>query len=280
VKGIIKILEDKKIEQILKHMPAKDAPVLTEEEQSDVDAFMEAWDQHWLDSADTSRSVEADGFHPSSLGISVGKCGRRNVYLLRGVEKKSTFPPRILRVFGNGHAVHDRLQESLEGMDIGMQSEGEVVSEEPPIRGHYDGIIMWRDREILIEIKSCSPTVFENRLQWKKPKDEHFEQANIYAHVLGLDVIWIIYENKATQELKIFEKKADRKKSQKIIDRWHAEWLCFKDGELPERPYKPESPVCGGCDLKTHCFSDPEKGVDLKPYKAEVKIINTKKEQE
>lgn len=272
MKKLLQILDDKEKQKIIRHIPAKDSPVLTEEEKSDLDAFKEAWDKSWVDSADTSRAVEDDGFHPSSLGIDTGKCGRRNVYLLNGVRKAQTFSPRILRVFGNGHAVHDRLQKSLESMGIEMVSEVPIVADIPmPIRGHADGTLVWRDRKILIEIKSCSPTVFENRLKWKKAKDEHFEQANIYAHVLDLDVIWVIYECKGTQEIAIFEHKANRKKSQKILDKWHAEWMIFKDGKIPARPFKPGSPVCAGCDVAYHCLADSEVGVDVKEYAAKVK---------
>lgn len=275
MKPLLKILKQKEQERIERHMPAKDAPVLSEEEKSDLEAFQEAWEQHWIDSADTSRQVENDGFHPSSLGITVGKCGRRNVYLLQGVRKEREPNPRLERIFAAGHAFHDILQKSLESMGVEMESEIVVSQDEPvPVKGHADGALVWRDRRILIEVKSCSETVYINRLKWKKPKDEHFEQANIYAHILGYDVIWVIYINKNNQEIAIFEKKADRKKSQKILDRWHAEYLCYKDGKLPVRPYKPASSVCGGCDLKVHCFADSDVGVDLKPYKQRVTKLN------
>jgi CRISPR/Cas system-associated exonuclease Cas4 (RecB family) len=264
----------KKIEQqnIERHMPAKDAVIA--EPDSDVERFAREFDQAWIDTRDTSRSVETDGFHPSSLGISAGKCGRRNVYLLRGERKEFVFDPRVMRVFANGHAVHERLQAMLHKMKYPFDDEVKIAWENPPVRGHCDGVLEYNGRRIIIEIKSCSPEVYMNRLKWKKPKDDHFAQANIYAHILDCDTIWIIYENKGSQEIKIFEKPADRKESQKILDKWHAEWLCFQDGELPVRPYKPDSPVCAGCDMKETCFSDSNVGVSLKPYKDRVKEIN------
>lgn len=272
-KKLVEILKKKERERIEAHMPAKNAPVLSEDELSSLQRFEKAYEQAWLDSRDTSRNVETDGFHASSLGISVGACGRRNVYLLRGVEKQNIFDARILRVFANGHAVHERIQNMLEGMGLNAESEIPIVYEEPPIRGHADGVLEWEGRKILIEIKSCSSTVFNNRLQWKAPKKEHVAQANIYAYVLGLDYIWVIYECKDTQNTKIFEVKTDVEAAEKQISKWHAEWLCFKDGELPKRPYKPGSPTCSGCDLKNVCLPDAEVGVDLKKYKEQVKEI-------
>lgn len=272
-KRLVELIKKKEQKRIEDHLPAKDAPVLSEDERSALERFEEAYDKAWLDSRDTSRNVEADGFHPSSLGISVGACGRRNVYLLRGVEKQGRHDARVLRVFANGHAVHDRIQKVLEGMGVSAKSEIAIDLPEPPIKGHADGTLVWEERGILIEIKSCSDEVFVNRLKWKKPKDEHFDQANIYAFVLNLDTVWIIYENKNTQETKVFEKKADREAALKIIDKWHAEWLCHLDGQLPKRPYKIGSPTCAGCDLKDHCLPDGEVGVDLKSYKERVQEL-------
>lgn len=280
LKKIKQILDDKELDKIKRHMPAKDAPVLSEDEKSDIETFLETWDQHWLDTQDKSREIEDDGFHPSVLGTYTGKCSRRNVYLLKGVKKGNNFPPRILRVFGNGHAVHDRLQKSLESMGVNFQTEVEIKADIPlPVRGHADGVMEWNGRKILVEIKSCSDEVFNNRIKWKKAKDEHFEQVNIYAHILGIDTIWVIYESKNTQDIAIFEHKANKAKSQKQIDKWHAEWLIFKDGKLPKRPYKPDSPTCAGCDLKTHCFSDPEMGVEVKSYAPKVKAWHKEQDE-
>lgn len=269
-KKIVEAIRAKQQQHIEQHTPAKDAPVYTDEELSDIESFERAIDEAILSSRDQSRNVETDGFHPSSLGIATSKCGRRNVYLLRGVEKKSTFPARVIRIFDTGHAVHERLQTLFESMDVDMQTELPINLEIPPIAGHADGALTWRGKRKLIEIKSCSDDVYMNRLKWKKPKDEHFAQANVYAYILDIDTVWIIYENKNNQSIKIFEKPTDREAAKKIIDTWHAQYLCFVDGELPVRPYKPGHSVCAGCDLREHCYSDPEIGVDLKPYKETV----------
>jgi hypothetical protein len=269
-KKILDIIKKKQMEQIAAHMPAKDAPPKT----ADAELFEQCIDAAITAGRDTTREVEDDGFHPSSLGISVGKCGRRNVYLLRGVRKHGTHDARTLRVFANGHAVHDRLQKLFESMGIDAKSEIKIEYAEPPIRGHADGTIKWGGDDVLIEIKSCSDEVFINRLKWKKPKDEHFEQANIYAYILDIDRIFVIYENKNNQQLKVFEKKANREAAQKIIDDWLIQWWVHQEGKLPKRPYKPDSSVCAGCDVKYHCFADSEVGVDLKAYRKELESFN------
>lgn len=277
-KKLVKLLEIKARADAARHPGAKGVVKLTPEEQKDVDDFLQAWDQHWVDSADTSRLVEDDGFHPSSLGIYAGKCGRRNIYLLRGTEKVPNFHPRTLRIFGNGHAVHDRLQKSLETMDVDFQTEIVIHKDLPmPVRGHADGALTWRGRDIAVEIKSCSETVFENRIKWNKAKDEHFEQVNIYARVMGLDIIWIIYESKNTQELLLFEMKADPERADKILNKWYMEWLVYQDGKQLARPYKEDSEACQSCDVQHVCFADEGVVVDVKPYKQ--KVRDMRKEQ-
>lgn len=262
-----------------KHMPSKSGPEITEDNATTAARFLEALEQSICDGRDTSRNIENDGFHPSSLGISHGKCARRAVYLMQGVAKGGDIPPRLQRIFDNGHAVHARLQGYMEAMDIEMESEVKVATEEPPIRGHCDGVMLWNGVRYAVEIKSCNDNVFVNRVKFKKPKDEHVQQVNIYAHALGIEKILVIYENKDTQELLVYEIDTDHVKAQKQIDKWHAQWLCLKDGELPKRPYKPASPTCAQCDLKDYCFTDDTVGVDIKDYEKKVKAMKEVEEE-
>jgi hypothetical protein len=255
----IKQAEQKKIEA---HMPAKDAQVLTDDERSDLDRFIEAYDQQYVLSRDTDREVESDGFHPSALGIKSGKCGRRDVYLLRGVRKKADFQPRVLRIFAVGHATHARIQSILplvEGLEF--ENEVEIKYDDPPIRGHADGVITWEGNRILLEIKSIGDVGFAGRIKWKKAKPEHFAQANIYAYILGLDWIFIMYENKNDQDFKVFKVKADPVAAEKQIAKWKKTYDIHLKGELPQRPYKPTSEACMSCDLREHCLADSEMGV-------------------
>lgn len=275
----------KKLLDLIKRVEIQNASYLPktnrkpDDPNSDVAKWLVEFDQAWIDQQDTSRAIEDDGFHPSSLGIKAGNCGRRNVYLLRGVPKKANFPARVLRIFANGHGVHERLQSTMSKMEHPFEDEVKIEWDEPPVRGHCDGVLVYNDRKILIEIKSCSSTVFNNRLDYDRPRVDHVAQASIYAHVLGIGTIWIIYECKDTQRIKVFEVEANREASQKILDKWHSEWLAFKDGKLPARPYKEGSPTCADCDLIEHCWSDTEISVSLKPYKDKVKEINKKKEE-
>ena len=150
----LKKMEELRLKALAGHAPAK--ANAAEPQDSDLEEFRRIYEQTILGDADTSRHVEADGFHPSMLGIYSGKCMRRAVYLLRGVEKVPNFDSRILRVFAVGHSIHERIQGIIESSNLEFEAEVPIVSEDPPIRGHADGIITlpWNGRKILLEIKS------------------------------------------------------------------------------------------------------------------------------
>lgn len=247
---------------------ARQRKVLADINQSeDVKLFMELYDEYMVRPEGDDRATETDGFHPSHLGIKYGNCMRRAVYLLRGERKESNFSPRVKRIFGNGHAVHNRLQDVF-GHIAEFESEVTVKWDGPdgiPVRGHADGILIlpWNGRRVLIEIKSCSQTVYDNRLKFQKAKADHFDQANIYAYILETDVIWFIYENKNTQEYIIFEQATDKGMAEKQIKKWTKAWNIFNRGELPVKPYKIESEACQSCDMFKLCQADETVGVKL-----------------
>jgi len=95
------------------------------------------------------------------------------------------------------------------------------------IRGHADGILLFEDKERLIEIKSIGlrsieldyPKLYkpyrEGQINltelWarvKEPFPVHIRQATLYLHILRyrrrIDEILFIYEFKANQEVKVF----------------------------------------------------------------------------
>lgn len=250
-----------------------DTPKQSEESIGVAKQIEDIIDQAFIAGQDTSRLVEDDGFHPSSLGIKAGKCGRRNVYLLRGTQRSPSTNARLQRIFGNGNDVHERIQKAMELYgDINWESEIPIYYDDPPVRGHADSTFILDGVPYVGEIKSCSHTVFENRLMFNKPKPEHFVQPNIYAYILNIKKIAVIYENKSTQEIKVFVLDADYDEAEKQLAKWRAEWLCYQDGKLPKRPYKLGSPTCAECDLKALCWGEgQEEGVSMSEYKKQAK---------
>ena len=80
------------------------------------------------------------GFHPS-YGY---KCKRRWVLLFQGAPIEPKFNARTIRIFDNGHAVHERWGNYFK--DMGILEDREVpirISDPVPIVGHADGILNW-----------------------------------------------------------------------------------------------------------------------------------------
>lgn len=256
MRAIIESIKKNKAYLIDKHMPSKSGPEVTDSER--VQSFKQAYDQYQIDTYGKARD-DSDAFHPSILGTYSGNCQRLLVYQLRGVQKSDNTNARVIRVFRNGNQVHERVQADLDALGECI-NEIAIEHDDPPIRGHGDSVFVWIDK-ILVEIKSCSQEVFDNRKKFKKPKPEHFDQANIYAHILGLDIIWILYDCKNNQDYEIFECATNHVQAEKVFKKWRKTYAIYKAGELPPRPYKPESKQCTYCPVKEHCWQDTQESI-------------------
>ena len=190
------------------------------------------------------------GFHPSYTN----QCARYWHYLFEGTEVETSFKPQTYRIFDNGHAVHDRLYSYLREMGILVAEEIPVTHEDPPIEGTADGIIDWYGHK-LIELKSISSEGFHYRQIYKKPKDEHFRQAQIYMRCLDLSSGYVIYENKNNQEILPIYIERDDVFIDKLFKKYSKIYSDFKEGKMPAQPYKRTSAKCMACDLADKCWS-------------------------
>jgi CRISPR/Cas system-associated exonuclease Cas4 (RecB family) len=139
-------------------------------------------------------------------------------------------------------------------MGILVAEEIPVTHDEPPIEGTADGIIDWYGHK-LIELKSISSEGFHYRQIYKKPKDDHYRQAQIYMRCLGLDSGYVIYENKNNQEILPLFIERDDVFIDKLFKKYNKIYNDFKEGNMPTQPYKRTSAKCVGCDLVDKCWS-------------------------
>jgi CRISPR/Cas system-associated exonuclease Cas4 (RecB family) len=209
-----------------------------------------------IDSSFHKRNVpvfkQVDGFHPSYTN----QCARYWYYLFNGVELTTSFNPQTYRIFDNGHAVHDRIYSYFKDMGILVAEEIPVTHEDPPISGTADGIIDFYGNK-LIELKSISMEGFEYRRIYKKPKDEHYRQAQIYMRCLDLDSGFVIYENKNNQEIMPLMIERDDDFIDELFKKYRKVYQNYKDGSKPKRPYKSiNSKQCSMCDVRSMCWSE------------------------
>ncbi|MBP7232192.1 MAG: hypothetical protein KBA28_09695 [Syntrophaceae bacterium] len=165
-------------------------------------------------------------FHPSSLHLDAKELYWR--YINGDNDKK--FESRILRIFDNGHAVHQRLQDYLTKAGILERAEIPVFDEQYEIRGHADGIVKINGANGVLEIKSMNANQFYSAYE---PKPEHLIQVNVYMHCLNIPRACLLYECKDNQEMKEFFVKQDQSILQPILDKIKFVQECLKDETEP-----------------------------------------------
>jgi len=212
-------------------------------------SLVQAIDDH-LSKRNEVSFKKVNGFHPSYTN----QCKRYWYYMFEGVNTDVDFRPQTHRIFDNGHAVHDRLYKYFREMGILINEEIPVNYASPPIEGTADGIINWYG-EKLIELKSISSEGFHYRQIYKKPKDEHYRQAQIYMECLNLDSGFVIYENKNNQELLSIYIEKDQVFIDKLFKKYREIYGSFVQQIIPERPYKITSKHCQSCNVRSLCWS-------------------------
>jgi len=165
-------------------------------------------------------------FHPSSLH----KSGKELYWHYLEGDNNQQFDSRVLRIFDNGHYVHDRLQAYLSDIGILIQTEVPVENEEYEITGHTDGIIEINGVKGVLEIKSMNANQFYSLYE---PKLEHLIQVNVYMFCTGIPRSCLLYECKDNQELKEFYIKQDPNILNPILKKIRLVQKCIKAGKEP-----------------------------------------------
>lgn len=186
-------------------------------------------------------------WHPSALGM----CGRMNVYEYIRAPKQQMHTEQDLEVFRLGHSIHGIVQGTISDLErvlsprgISMRFEAEK-SYDPKadrlftdfgIGGTTDGVLelwttLWKQRGIL-EVKSMKSDY------WKElngPKDDHLEQAHIYAFRFDCPIMWFWYYNKDTSERQVFRRVFDPNVLNRALARIESWRQHVVAGTLPER---------------------------------------------
>lgn len=229
--------------------------------------------------------------HPSEI-CKKDWCPRSSWYRIKGYPEppeKLTF--QKLLVFAEGHNIHGKWQAWL--MDAGVldQVEVPIFNEEHRIMGHADGIVKDKKGTAVLEIKSVGVgTVrFEdyglfapysrNEINldqlWasiKHPFPSHVRQAQLYMYCLGIDEGIILYEWKATQEVKEFSIKYQPELVEPILASCLSVVRALEDGTPPDRPMwvDKDHRVCKWCPFRAECWNEGNSVVQTGPGNVEV----------
>lgn len=216
-------------------------------------------------------------FYPSS----VGQCMRKNVYQMLGYIGRPEDGNDLL-VLENGTYYHDRMEHIFKDMGILISEELSLKDEDLAISGRSDAII-WdldmkeseeeddviilhdpkgkevykgpRDLVKIIEFKSIKQERY-NELK-RTPKKHHIQQLQLYFYLTGIRKGAIYYENKNTQEQKMYDVAYDQTIVDQVLEEIRQTVDFAKRGELPERPYLPTDIPCRYCRFRDICHSNP-----------------------
>lgn len=199
--------------------------------------------------------------HPSTIGM----CQRRIVFDMLMVPQE---PPndQLMRIFENGHSMHERYQIMFREMGILVMSEMPLEFEN--IAGHTDAWIRLYNVEnpngedYLVELKSAFSKSFEWMKKNNRPKNEHYYQIMFYLHLvnkmdLPIKKGIIFVENKDNQDVWEHVVEYDPDLGEKLERK--ARWCISlaQQRKVPPIPPKhtPSYYKCEACPFNFYCHA-------------------------
>lgn len=192
-------------------------------------------------------------FAPSSI-----RCKRVSWFRLRGVEpEQESSVDRTLNFTATvGTACHQTIQENLSrklGKDWidaedylakanlpykyacrknGYETQIEIF-EPVPIKFAPDGIIFWKGKYWLLEIKTSEYSSFDKLTD---PKPQHIDQIKCYATLLNIHNALVLYQDRMYGGLKCFEVSITESDMKQIWDMFKEVQDCVAKNVAPPKP--------------------------------------------
>jgi len=236
------------------------------------------------------------GFHPSGLaGVT---CARKIFFEYIGqsvderAEVEEEIPPKLRKIFDNGHSVHDRWQNYLtlmsskdedlefvgdwicQGCNHLASPDKEITKPDTPcpkcgsknwkynefrlsyeplrLVGKRDGKLIIKGKEYLIEIKSMNTFQFK---KLREPTPGHLVQFNLYMLMSGCKEGIFIYEDKNTQDTKMFKVSYNSSNLATELSVLEEANKAIDENRIPAAQVGfPTSPKCKKCPFKQLCL--------------------------
>jgi CRISPR/Cas system-associated exonuclease Cas4 (RecB family) len=198
-------------------------------------------------------------FHFGVSGIGE-KCERKLWMNFRWC-KTEQFSGRILRLFRRGHMEELTIAKDLIDSGFDVQNFGEDQTKVDfgcHISSEVDGIVILKDKEMVLECKTSSDKQFQKvkKEGIKKAKPLHYVQCNIYCYGLGLDSALYYVVNKNDDEIYTEIVEADFSVAEEYLER--AKRIATQD-ELPHKiTENPSWWECKFCNYHGFCHKKEE----------------------
>lgn len=227
--------------------------------------------------AEKSEKRDTLHLHPSEI-CKRDWCPRSSWYKISGRETEpESFTFQRLNIFAEGDLIHSKWQAWLKEAGVLEESEVPIKDDEHLIIGHTDGIINDSRGRAILEIKSLGVgTVrFEdydlfamyskkeisldemwNRI--KTPFPSHIRQTQLYMHCTGIHDAVVLYEWKASQDVKEFSISYDPDIVTPILASCLSVVRSLEAQTPPDRPawlYE-DHRVCKSCPYRKECWSE------------------------
>lgn len=215
--------------------------------------------------------------HPSEI-CKKDWCPRSSYYRIMGFpEPPESLTFQKLNIFAEGNLIHEKWQQWLTEAGVMEQAEVPIFNEEHRIMGHADGVINDKKGRAVIEIKSIglgtirfeaydlfapySKKEIDADQLWssiKYPFPSHIKQAQLYMYCLGIDQGIILYEWKASQDVKEFSIQYQPELISPILASCLSVVRGLEAQTPPDRPtwLFPDHRVCKYCPFNKECWSE------------------------
>ena len=145
----------------------------------------------------------------------ISEVGKSKKEIFESIKNKKgfDFDAKTKRILDNGDYMHMRYYKYFAEMGILVAAEIDV-SKDDLFHGRCDAIITDKEKNYIVDLKSCSQWTFQ---KLKEPQKEHVLQVMMYMYYSGIHNGMLLYECKDNQSIKIFEVKYDDLIINKII---------------------------------------------------------------
>jgi CRISPR/Cas system-associated exonuclease Cas4 (RecB family) len=208
-----------------------------------------------------NKFTKKKSFAPSSLGYN-GSCPRYWHYAFNGADFVYDTQATAVANMDAGSDSGARIAKLFDKAGILINAEVPVNYKDPDIFGYIDAIIRWKGEPVVVEVKTCKSSSWNQRALSNTVPGYQMVQLLIYMYVTKYDKGFFLTENKDTHELFILPVKMtdERRELVEYVFDWMRTVKEKAVDELPTRPFTKSSMQCKGCPVKDTCWDGWTRG--------------------